>query len=500
MDGILDLVLRMWNITVKNETILNKDQMELEKSMYEYNGLPLLEPKITPKLDPHFRPAVLANHEYNRQVEESGDGVPVDIALERSQNSISRFSTKVFPTDHPSAKGNFIYVERLIKFLLWSRGAGKIYLSGPSDLADRLAQHYTSSKTGQFDAQIMGEKIYQTSFEIIQVDHDSLPEEKADSSPLGGHLQGCRIGFDLGASDRKVAAVIDGKVVFSEEVPWDPVSQTDPQWHFDEVMDSLNRAAKHLPRVDAIGGSSAGVYVENQVRVASLFRGIPAELFKKRIKPLFLEIKKAWKNIPFEIANDGNVTALAGALSIKDNGVLGIAMGSSEAAGYVDTKGILPNWLNELAFSPIDYNPKAATDEWSGDLGCGVQYFSQQGVGRLLSPAKISLDSGMGLPEKLEKVQELMSKGDEQAADIYKTIGTYLGYAVSHYSDFYDINYLLILGRVTTGQGGEIIKNEAKDVLKEEFPSLQERITFHVPDEKEKRHGQAIAAASLPML
>src|SRR5438034_2491772 len=173
-------------------------------------------------------------------------------------------------------------------------------------------------------------------------------------------------------------------------------------------MDSLKRAAAHLPRVDAIGGSSAGVYVNNQVKVASLFRGVPEEAFKKGVKGLFLDLKRAWNNIAFEVVNDGEVTALAGAMALQKNGVLGIALGSSQAAGYVTPQGNITSWLNELAFAPVDYNPFAPVDEWSGDYGCGVQYFSQQAVGRLMSAAGIQVDSAMPLPEKLKHVQALM--------------------------------------------------------------------------------------------
>src|SRR6185503_9948114 len=186
-------------------------------------------------------------------------------------------------------------------------------------------------------------------------------------------------------------AVIDGKVVFSEEIAWDPRSHDDPQWHFDQVMDSLKRAAAHLPRVDAIGGSAAGVYVNNRVKVASLFRGVPQDLFQTRVKDMFLELGKEW-NVPFEIANDGEVTALAGSMSLGKNAVFGLAFGTSTAAGYVTPEGNITTWLNELAFAPIDYNPGAPVDEWSGDYGCGVQYFSQQCVGRLIPKA--------GLPVK----------------------------------------------------------------------------------------------------
>ena len=221
---------------------------------------------------------------------------------------------------------------------------------------------------------------------------------KESSAPLGRHLDGCRIGFDLGGSDRKVAAVIDGKAVFSEEIVWTPIAEKDPQWHYDQINDLLKRAAAHLPRVDAIGGSSAGVFVNSRVKVASLFRGVPPDVFHSRVKDLFLELRKEWK-VPFEIANDGEVTALAGSMALRENAVFGLAFGTSTAAGYVTPDGNITTWLNELAFAPVDYNPNAPVDEWSGDYGCGVQYFSQQCVGRLMPVAGIEVDSELALPE-----------------------------------------------------------------------------------------------------
>ncbi len=265
-------------------------------------------------------------------------------------------------------------------------------------------------------------------------------------------------------------------------------------------MDSLKRAAACLPRVDAIGGSSAGVYVNNRVKVASLFRGVSPEDFERHVKNIFLELQKTWNHIPFEVANDGEVTALAGSMALGVNSVLGLAMGTSTAGGYVTADGNITTWLNELAFTPIDYNPQGAIDEWSGDYGCGVQYLSQQCVGRLLAPAGIELDASLTLAEKLKEVQKLMDASDPRALKIYQTIGTYLGYALAHYADFYDIKHVLILGRVTSGPGGDVILSGAKDVFKTEFPDLHRQIQFHIPNEKDKRHGQAVAAASLPAL
>ncbi|HZM01566.1 MAG TPA: hypothetical protein VFC44_00960 [Candidatus Saccharimonadales bacterium] len=460
------------------------------------NVLLLPPPKIVPLLDPSFRPAAVARRHFAAQAAATGHPAVVRLALEQADGSVFHFSTPIFSEDAPEADANFFFVERLVKFLLWSRGAFRVYFDGPATLGRQLQKHFTETASGKFDAQIMGERIYERPFAVVLA--HQLPPPRSNTTPLGRHLEGCRIGFDLGASDRKAAAVLNGEVVFSEETLWNPVPQSDPQWHFDQIMESLQTAAKHLPRVDAIGGSAAGVYVNNRVRVASLFRGVPPEVFEQRVKNLFLELKAAWGNIPFEVVNDGEVTALAGSMSLGENAVLGIAMGSSQAAGFVTPEGNITSWLNELAFAPIDYAPAAPLDEWSGDRGCGAQYFSQQCVGRLLKAAGIDLAEDQPLPEKLKQVQHLMERDDERAAKIYQTIGVYLGYGVAHYAEFYDFKHVLLLGRVTSGPGGEIIVRSAQEVLKTEFPELAQRVGFQMPDEKEKRHGQAIAAASLP--
>jgi len=462
------------------------------------DGLTLVAPRIAPVLDPLFRPASLACRAFRAAAESSGAPVPVRLALEQADGSVFHFSALLPPENHPAAAGSFRSLERYVKFLLWSRGGWRVFFDGPKALHSRLEAHYRETATGKFDAEIMGGRIYEKPFTVLHT--RDLPPARESSAPLGRHLEGCRIGFDLGGSDRKMAAVIDGRCVFSEEIVWSPIPEKDPQWHFDQIHDSLQRAAAHLPRVEAIGGSSAGVYVNNRVKVASLFRGVPPGLFQSRVKDIFLELAKKWGGIPFEIANDGEVTALAGSMALGQNAVFGLAFGTSTAAGYVTPEGNITTWLNELAFAPLDYHPQAPVDEWSGDYGCGVQYFSQQAVGRLLAPAGIGVEAALPLPEKLKHVQKLMAEGDPRAQKIYETIGVYLGYALAHYADFYDIRHVLILGRVTTGPGLDIILERARAVLRAEFPELDPKIEFHVPDEKEKRHGQAIAAASLPNL
>jgi len=455
-------------------------------------------PRVRPVLDAQFRPSILALRAFREQVRESGRALPVRLALEQTDGSIYHFPMEIFPEGMPGSEINYLHVERVLKFLLWSRGGWRIYFDGPASIAQKLTAHYRNEATGKFDSDMVGAKMFDHPFEVVNT--RDIPPERAQSKPLGRHLDGCRIGFDLGGSDRKAAAVIDGKVVFSDETVWDPYFQPDPQYHFIGIMDSLLKAAAHLPRVDAIGGSAAGIYVHNRVKAASLFRGVPPDLFNSRVKDLFLEVRRQWNNIPFEVVNDGEVTALAGSMALEKNGVLGIALGTSTAGGWVDGNGNITSWINELAFGPVDYHPDAARDEWSGDYGVAAQYFSQQAVGRLLPAAGIAAPKDMPLPEKLKLVQSLMAKGDERARKIYETIGVYLGYFIAHCAEFYALQNVLVLGRVTSGQGGDIIVDFARQTLKTEFPELAERVALHVPDEKQKRHGQAIAAASLPEL
>jgi predicted NBD/HSP70 family sugar kinase len=458
-----------------------------------------ISPRFRPVLDPGFIPACLWNRAYRTATNAAG-AHRLAIALERSDGSISVFRTAILPHEGANIPVNHRYVERLLKFLLWQKGGYRVTVAGEARIADYLRTVYAPGGARAFDHTFMGERVYGCPMVIEDAAFDSAPVEKETAAPLGRHLDGCRIGFDLGASDRKCAALVDGKVVFSEEVGWNPAVQSDPQYHFDGIHDSLQRAAAMLPRVDAIGGSAAGVYVANQVRVGSLYRAVPQDLFDTRIRRLFFDLQAAWGGIPFDVVNDGEVTALAGSMALDDNAVLGIAMGSSLAAGFVTPQGAITTWLNELAFVPVDYRENAPVDEWSGDGGVGAQYFSQQAVGRLLGPAAIHLPADMPLPVKLEHVQKLAAAGDARALKIYETIGVYFGYNIATYADMYDFRNLLVLGRVMSGEGGDLVLSIANKVLQAEFPEIAERIRFHIPGEQEKRHGQAIAAASLPAI
>ncbi len=449
---------------------------------------------IPAPLDPGFLPAALFNRNYLESARASGKSLPLVLGLERECGLVSRFETQVHPT---ADAATLLYVERIVKFLIWSRGGWKLYVGGPTTIGEFIRKTYSARGARKFDCHMM-ELAYGKKFEVVLTTPNRVPPAKDMQVAAGGHLKGYRIGFDLGASDYKVSAVVDGEAIFTEETPWDPKSQANPEYHYHHISAALHRAAAHMPRVDAIGGSSAGIIVDNEIRVASLLRAIPKKLFPQAAA-VFKRIQKEW-NVPIVMMNDGDVTALAGALSLGKSGMLGIAMGSSEAAGFMDKKGRILGWLNELAFAPVDYNPGAVADEWSGDNGVGALYFSQQAVNKLLPAAKIKLPAGMDLPKRLVEVQKLMATGDERAAKIYETIGVYLGYTIPHYADFYDYAHMLILGRVTTGEGGDMVLSKAREVLTQEFPECASAITMHVPDEKTRRVGQAVAAASLPKI
>jgi predicted NBD/HSP70 family sugar kinase len=456
----------------------------------------LIEPRIVPPLEKSFRPAALANFHFKKEAAE--EGVPLIIGLLRDKGELSRFTTRVFPEGHPRAQANLTYVERLVKFLLWQRGGFKVYIGGPTSVGEHIRRCYAQGGEREFDAHFMSEQVYERPFTVIPCRPSEVPAASETGKALGRHLDGCRIGFDLGASDRKVSAVVDGQVVYSEEVIWEPKKYSDPEYHYREIISALKTAASKLRRVDAVGGSCAGIFIDNKPMVASLFRGIPPQRMPE-IRDLFLRIRREL-NVPLEVINDGDVTALAGSMSLEDNGVLGLAMGSSEAAGYVDSKGYITGWLNELAFAPIDYHPKAARDEWSMDVGCGSQYLSQQCIFRLAAKAGIQIPADLTDAERLVFVQERLENGQEGAVKIWQSMGIFLGYGLAHYADFYEIKHILILGRCTSGMGGTLILQAAKSVLQAEFPELASRIQIHLPDEKSRRVGQSIAAASLPAI
>ena len=447
------------------------------------------EVKNMPSLDADFIPFEPWIREYLSCAKN-----PIAIAVERTGGKCSVYRS--FLRSEDFAEANYRYLERLVKFLLWSIGGYRVYIAGCDALVLRLKDEYRRGGKRDFDAGFTYD-VFERELDIIVCSMADMPAESEGGAAIGGHMDGCRIGFDAGGSDRKVSAVIDGKTVYSEEVIWLPKLNEDPQYHFDGILDSFRRAASKMPRVDAIGVSSAGVYVDNCPMVASLFIKVP-KCRREEVKTIYKRAAAEIGDVPLTVANDGDVTALAGAMSLGTGGVLGIAMGTSEAVGYISPDGKVMGWLNELAFAPVDLNEDSLGDEWSHDIGVGCKYFSQDAVIKLAPKAGIKLDDTLSLAEKLKEVQKLAESGHAGAEAIFVSIGAYLGHTLALYSRFYTINYVLVLGRVASGRGGELLIGECCRVLRDEYPELAEKFKVTLPDDNMRRVGQSVAAASLP--
>ena len=446
--------------------------------------------KHTPKLDPQFVPFGVWRTAYLKDAKK-----PIAIAVERDKGRVSVHHTCIHGTPE-MAEADYRYVERYVKFLLWSIGGFRVSVCGCSELAQRLKKAYDPKGERHFDFTFFNQ-LYERDLEIVDLPLEDCPAANEVAEPIGGNLDGCRIGFDAGGSDRKVSAVINGEAVYSEEVVWFPKINSDPDYHYTGIVTALKSAAEHMPRVDAVGVSSAGIYINNRTMNASLFLKVPKKQFDAKVKDIYIRaITDTFGNVPYSVVNDGDVTALAGAMSLKENNILGIAMGTSEAAGFVDAEGRITGWLNELAFVPVDANPAAMRDEWSGDIGCGVKYFSQDGVNKLAPRAGIELDESLSPAEKLKAVQKLMEAGDGRAAAVYRSIGVYLAHTLAYYRALYGCGSVLLLGRVMSGKGGELIISACEDVLRSEYPELDGKLRLALPDFR--RVGQSAVAASLP--
>ncbi|MBR4109007.1 MAG: ROK family protein [Oscillospiraceae bacterium] len=444
-----------------------------------------------PILDPDFIPFGVWRKAYLQ-----GAKKPVAIAVERSGSVSVRYSY-IHGTED-MAQADYRYLERFVKFLLWSIGGSKVYICGCDEIAQKLKEAYSENGSRAFDFDFF-QKLYETPLEIVALPLDQCPAPNETPRPIGGHLDGCRIGFDAGGSDRKVSAVIDGKCVYSEEVVWHPKKNPDPNYQYEGILDSFRTAASKMPRVDAIGVSSAGVFIGNAPMISSIFYCVPRDRWEE-VKTVFDRAAAQIGDVPIVVANDGDVSALAGAMGMDVGSIMGLAMGTSEAVGYVDKDKNVLGWINELAFAPVDLLEDALIDEWSGDIGVGCKYFSQDAVIKLAPRAGITLDESLTPAEKLKEVQKLMEQDDPRAQKIFASIGAYLAYTVELYSQFYDLKHLMVLGRVMSGKGGDTILSTCQEVLKKEFPALYETVKVMLPDENTRRVGQSVAAASLPEL
>ena len=449
--------------------------------------------KHAPKLEPQFIPFGVWRAAYLKDAKQ-----PIAIALERDKGRVSVHHTYIHGTPE-MADADYRYVERYVKFLLWSTGGFRVSICGCSELAKKLQAAYQPDGDRAFDYTFVNQ-LYERDLEILDLPLEACPASNEVPESIGGYMDGCRIGFDAGGSDMKVSAVVNGETIFSEEVVWLPKLNEDPEYHFQHIVGAMKLAAEKMPRVDAIGVSSAGTFIGNAPMVASLFIKVPRSNWDK-VKTIYDRAGAAVNpDAPLLVANDGDVSALAGAMGLGKGNLMGIAMGTSEAVGYVDKDQNVLGWINELAFAPVDLNATAMQDEWSTDYGVGCKYFSQDAVIKLAPVAGIEVPEDLTLAQKLKFVQKLMEEDDPRAQAVFETIGAYLAYTTVLYSQFYDIEYMMLLGRVMSGKGGDTILRVCSEILADEYPELAKKCLVTLPDEKMRRVGQSVAAASLPKI
>ena len=396
-----------------------------------------------PALDPGFIPFGIWAKAYLQEADR-----PFKIAVERDHGKITVYETRL--RGEAFAAANIRFAERLVKMLLWSAGGFRIYLQGDDTIAAQIRDAYRPGGAREFDAGFEFD-MFERPLEVIICSEDDFPTANEQPIHVGGH----------------------------------------------GIVTAFKTAASKMPRVDGIGVSSAGTFVGNAPMVSSLFIKVPRER-REEVKTIYDRAAKEIGDVPIVVANDGDVTALAGYMSLGTGCVMGLAMGTSEAVGYVDAEGNILGWFNELAFAPVDLNEHAMRDEWSGDLGVGCKYFSQDAVAKLAPAAGIALSEHLTPAEKLKEVQKLAEGGNPYALAIFDSIGMYLAHTLSLYEMFYDIRNLLVLGRVASGIGGERIVSECQRVLNEEYPELSRKLRVMLPDENFRRVGQSMAAASLP--
>jgi len=407
----------------------------------------------------------------------------------------------------------------LIQEMVWQRSAKELQLAGPAKICQALKTAFSPGGAYEFEASSMPNVCGTPTepFKVTIVSASDLPPSKDTPQECGTDANGCRLAFDLGKSDIKVVAVKDNEVLYSQETEWD-VTNPDPQYHYDAILACLLKGKAALPKIDAIGGSATGtVSGANEATWCDIFPNVPPDVYKEKVVDIFIRLaKEVAGDVPLKVINDGEVTALAAVAKIKDGNVMGISMGSSEGGGYANKDGNLMGWINELCYIRLDLNPDAPTDPWTKGSHTGIShmYLGQRGATKLAAKAGVKLEDSLVYPHPdmctirhenhaqcLKKIQAAMADPETEPTvrELYVTVGVYLGYALAQYSEFYQINHVMILGRVSKGKGGDLMLDTARKVLELEFPSIPP-IKFHTADDHFKAVGQCIAAAALPTL
>jgi len=474
----------------------------------------LARPAVPAPLDPNFAPLVLGKRKYLEATKDCKD--KLEIALPREEGC-ARYTLPVFPEGHENVAASVYLAGVVIQELIWQRSASGLMLAGPAGICEALKKDYSIGGAYDFEVKSMPNVCGTPDkpFEVSIVDVSALPAAKDTPQVCGKDANGCRLAFDLGKSDIKVVAVKDNEVLYSKETEWN-VTNPDPQYHFDAIVGAMKLGKDALPQIDAIGGSATGtVGAHNEATWCDIFPCVPPDVYKEKVVDIFQRIAKELAgDVPLKVINDGEVTALAAVQKIKAGNVLGISMGSSEGGGYANADGNLMGWINEMCYIRLDLNPEAPTDPWTKGAHTGIShmYLGQRGATKLAAKAGVDVPDNLVYPHPdmctilhenhaqcLKLIQKAMTDPEKepQVRKLYETVGVYLGYGLAQYCEFYKIDHIMILGRVSKGAGGDIMLNTAKKVLETEFPELA-GMQFHTADDHFKAVGQCIAAAALP--
>jgi len=474
----------------------------------------LVRPEVPAPLDPNFAPLILAKRNYLAKVK--GTTQFLEWALPRA-DGCARYKLPVFDESNEYVEASIYLAGVLIQEMIWQRSAAALFLAGPRKICEALKAAYSIGGAYEFEARQMPMVCGtpNSPFAVFVTKPEQLPPAKDTPQVCGKDADGCRLAFDLGKSDIKTVAVMDNQVVYSKETEWD-VTNPDPEYHYTAIMKALSIAKDALPKVDAIGGSATGtVSGKNEATWCDIFPNVPPDVYKAKVVNIFNRMAKDLAgDVPLKVINDGEVTALAAVQKIGKGNVLGISMGSSEGGGYADADGNLLGWINEMCYIKLDLNPEAPTDPWSkgAHRGLSHMYLGQRGATKLAAKAGVKVPENYVYPHPdmctikhedhaqcLKLIQKAMANPSETdyVKDLYVTVGVYLGYALAQYCEFYAIDHVMILGRVSKGAGGDLMLETAKKVLQREFPEYA-HIEFHTADDHFKAVGQCIAAAALP--
>jgi len=476
----------------------------------------LARPAVPAPLDPNFSPVVLAKKKYHKLV--AGSPHVLEWALPRA-DGCGRGKLPVFAEKHSDVEASIYLAGVCIQEMLWQRSASALLLAGPPKICEAVKAAFSPGGQYEFESSTMP-KVCGTpaaKFEVKIVPKEELPEGKDSPQVCGKDASGCRLAFDLGKSDIKTVAVKDGEVVYSKETEWD-VTDPNPEYHYKAIVAALMLAKAALPRVDCVGGSATGtISGDNEATWCDIFPNVPPDVYKEKVVDIFKRIaKEVAGDVPLKVINDGEVTALAAVQKIGKGNIMGISMGSSEGGGYANADGNLMGWINELCYIRLDLNPEAPTDPWTKGAHTGIShlYLGQRGATKLAHKAGVEVPENYIYPHPdmctikhedhaqcLKLIQKAMGdpNKEQQVKALYETCGVYLGYAIAQYQEFYKIDHVMILGRVSKGKGGDIMLNKANEVLQTEFPQYAD-VAFHTADDHFKAVGQCIAAAALPEL